>query len=76
MKETLKNFFAIVIATIIWGLAFSILIGIYLLFESGPNVEEFVFLGVVSTLFTIGVYASRKNDRLKTALDFPLFPGI
>jgi hypothetical protein len=75
MKETIKNFLAMVVATVIWCLAFSILVGIYFLIESGLSIEEGLFLVVVITLFTVGVFAAQKNERLKAALNFPLFPG-
>ena len=74
MKETLKNFIAMVVATTIWMLGFSVLFGAFFLFESGPQIEEVVFLVVVIILFSGGVYVSKKNKRLKTALEFPLFP--
>ena len=63
------------VATIIWGLGFSILFGAFFLFESGPQIEEVVFLAVVIVLFLAGVYVSKKNKRLETALEFPLSPG-
>lgn len=75
MKETFKNFAAMVTATIIWALGFLILGAGYLLIESGPIIEEFVFLGAVIVLFVIGVFICKKYERVKVALEFPLFPG-
>lgn len=75
MKETFKNFIAMVVATAIWISGFLILAGVYYLFESGPVVEEFIFLGLVVLIFLIGIYFSHKSERLKAALEFPLFPN-
>jgi hypothetical protein len=74
MKETVKNFIAMVVATVIWALAFSILITVYFLLDSGPSIEEGLFLVVVITLFTVGVFAAQRSERIKTALNFPFFP--
>lgn len=71
MKETFKNFIAMTIATTIWISGFLILAGVYYLFESGPVVEEFIFLGVVVIVFLIGIYLSHRNERVKTALEHP-----
>lgn len=75
MKETVKNYVAMVIATIIWVLGFSILAASFYLIESGPAIEELIFLGVVIALFVVGIYLSNKSERLKAALEFPLFPN-
>ena len=75
MKETLKNFIAMVVATTIWVLGLLIILSIYFLFEKGPVIEEWLFLAVCIGLFTIGILISRKSARLRTALEVPLFPG-
>ena len=64
-----------VVATIIWALGFCILVAVYFLLDSGPSIEEGVFLVVVIVLFAAGVFFSQRNERLKTALEFPLFPN-
>jgi hypothetical protein len=74
MKETLKNFIAMVFATILWVLALLLLPGIYYLFESGPVVEEIIFLVVDILLLGGGALIASKHERLKTALEFPLIP--
>jgi small-conductance mechanosensitive channel len=74
MKETLKNFCAMVIATTIWVLGLLIILSGYYLFESGPVIEEVIFLLVVIGLFVGGLFLARKNKRIETALQLPLFP--
>jgi hypothetical protein len=74
MKETIKNFLAMLFATALWVLAVLIIVAMYILFEAGPVWEEFVFLGVVGGLFALGVYVTTKNKRLLVAAGFPLFP--
>jgi len=76
MKETIKNFLAMVVATAIWGLGFLIIFSVYYLFESGPVIEEFIFLGVVVLLFAGGIALTKRSARLKTALEYPLFPSM
>lgn len=71
MKETFKNFIAMTTATAIWIAGFLILAGVYYLFESGPVLEEFIFLGIVISIFITGVYFSLRNERIKTALEYP-----
>jgi Na+/proline symporter len=71
MKETFKNFIAMTIATAIWMSGFLILAGVYYLFESGPVIEEFIFLGIVVLIFLLGIYFSHRSERIKTALEYP-----
>ena len=75
MKETFKNFIAMVVATFIWALGFLILGTVYYLIEAGPTIEEFIFLGIVVGLFVFGIFLSNKSERIKVALEFPLFPN-
>jgi divalent metal cation (Fe/Co/Zn/Cd) transporter len=74
MEETVKNFIAMVVATAIWMAGLLILVGVYYLFESGPAIEEVVFIAVDVVFFALGVFLSRKNKRLEAALNFPLLP--
>jgi hypothetical protein len=75
MKETFKNFVAMVVASALWVLALLIIPTVYYLFESGPVIEEIVFLAVIGILLTLGILFTRKSERMKAALEFPLFPG-
>lgn len=75
MKETIKNFIAMAVATAIWGLGFVILFSIFFLFESGPLIEEWILLLVAILLFSLGIWYSRRSKRLEVALENPLFPN-
>ncbi len=76
MKETFKNFVAMVIASAIWVLPLLIIPTIYYLFESGPVIEEVIFLVMVLVLLLLGVFCVRRSERLKAAVEFPFFPNF
>jgi len=74
MKETLKNFFAMALATCMWlipGLVVGAIIG---MISYGFMMEVLVFVVVSAFVFGFGVFYARKNQRLQTALQFPLLP--
>jgi hypothetical protein len=71
MREQIKNFFAVVFATTVWCLGVSVIVWVFLAFDSGWSRDEFIVLALLVALFCSSLSVSRFNKRLEVALTYP-----
>ncbi len=76
MKDSIKNFLAMVFATVVYLLAFSVIFSIYYLFEAGPTKDEFILMFILVSIFGICVKIANSNKRMQTALEYPFLHNL
>jgi hypothetical protein len=76
MINFIKDFLAMVFATVTWFLGFAIIFTIFFLFQAGPTKDEAMILVAFIVVFSLCVLISRHNKRISTAMEYPfiLFP--
>lgn len=71
MSDSIKNFLAMMLATVTWFSGFGILFSIYALLTNGVRGEEVMLLLALMAVFVGGIVAAYFNKRIRAAMEYP-----